>query len=89
MTSVFISYRRNDAARHAGRIADHFEARLGPGSVFIDVESIDAGAEFTNEIDRAIAAADAVLVVIGPRLVERADGRGRATARRSRGRRTS
>ena len=32
----------------------------------MDVESIEAGADFTLEIEHAIANADAVVVVIGP-----------------------
>jgi hypothetical protein len=40
---VFLSYRRDDAAGHAGRIADHLVARYGPDAVFMDVETIEAG----------------------------------------------
>jgi predicted ATPase len=67
---VFLSYRREDAAGHAGRLADYLLDRFGQGSVFMDVESIEAGVDFTVEIERAIAEADAVLVVIGPRWLE-------------------
>jgi predicted ATPase len=63
---VFLSYRRGDAAGHAGRLADHLLDRFGQGSVFMDVESIEAGADFTAEIERAISGSAAVLVVIGP-----------------------
>jgi predicted ATPase len=63
---VFLSYRREDAAGHAGRLTDHLLDRFGQGSVFVDVDSIEAGADFTAEIERAIAGSDAVLVVIGP-----------------------
>jgi predicted ATPase len=64
--TVFLSYRREDSAGHAGRLADNLLDRYGAGSVFMDVESIEAGADFTEAISRAIAGADAVLVVIGP-----------------------
>src|SRR3990170_4013782 len=63
---VFLSYRREDAAGHAGRLADHLLDRFGQGSVFMDVESIEAGADFTAAIERAISASEAVLVGIGP-----------------------
>jgi tetratricopeptide (TPR) repeat protein len=63
---VFISYRRDDAPAHAGRVADHLRAAFGEGSVFMDVESIGAGAEFARDIDDAIRGTDAELVVIGP-----------------------
>ena len=63
---VFLSYRREDSAGHAGRLADHLLDRFGAGAVFMDVESIEAGVDFTQAIERAISDSDAVLVVIGP-----------------------
>ena len=62
----FLSYRRGDSAGHAGRLADHLLDRFGAGSVFMDVESIEAGADFMQAVDRAICDSDAVLVLIGP-----------------------
>jgi predicted ATPase len=47
-------------------LSDHLLDRFGAGSVFVDVDSIEAGAHFTTEIERAIIGAEAVLVVIGP-----------------------
>ncbi len=63
---VFVSYRRDDAAGHAGRIADQLVARYGRDAVFIDVEAIDTGVDFIKAIEESMATADAVLVVIGP-----------------------
>jgi class 3 adenylate cyclase/tetratricopeptide (TPR) repeat protein len=74
---VFISYRRDDAPAHAGRLADHLRAAFGDGSIFIDVESIGAGAEFAREIEEAIRGTDAVLVVIGPGWVDARSPEGR------------
>jgi hypothetical protein len=74
--TVFISYRREDAAAHAGRIADQLLSRFGPGSVFMDVDSIGAGSDFVAEIDRAVSQADAVLVVIGPGWLSSSDPSG-------------
>jgi len=67
---LFLSYRREDSAGHAGRLADHLLDRFSSGSVFMDVESIGAGADFTTEIESAIGQADAVLVLIGPGWLE-------------------
>ena len=39
--SVFISYRRHDAA-YAGRLYDELVDRLGQAQVFMDVEAIEA-----------------------------------------------
>jgi len=68
--NLFLSYRREDSAGHAGRLADHLLDRFGQGSVFMDVESIEAGADFTAAIELAISGSEAVLVVIGPGWLE-------------------
>jgi class 3 adenylate cyclase len=75
----FLSYRREDSAGHAGRLADHLLGRFGSGSVFMDVESIQGGVDFAGEIARAIGGSDAVLVIIGPGWI---DARGPGGARR-------
>ena len=38
---IFISYRRDDAAADAGRLADHLSLRFGKDRVFLDVDAID------------------------------------------------
>lgn len=65
MPSVFISYRRDDSAGEAGRLADALEARFGKDRIWRDVEDIPAGRDFAHEIDNALAQADVLLVVIG------------------------
>ena len=66
MPSVFISYRRDDSAGFAGRLADALEQRLGAGAVFRDVDDIQPGADFEAVIARGLEQVRAVLVVIGP-----------------------
>ena len=66
-TSVFISYRRDDAAGHAGRLFDHLSARLGDGRVFMDVDSIEPGSDFAEVIATALDKCQAAIVIIGPR----------------------
>jgi tetratricopeptide (TPR) repeat protein len=65
--NVFISYRRDDAAAYAGRIADRFGALGGAHRVFMDVEDIRPGQNFAEAIDRTLAQCSTVLVVVGPR----------------------
>jgi len=67
MPGVFISYRRNDVAGQAGRLAERLADYFGDELVFLDVDSLSSGERFEVEIERAIAGADAVLVLIGPR----------------------
>lgn len=65
MARIFISYRRSDTAGHAGRLRDELVRRFGAGNVFMDIESIEAGADFAHVIDQSIGGLDAMLVLIG------------------------
>ena len=65
--SIFISYRRDDAAGYARAVADRLTARYSAERVFVDVEDIGAGQPFDLVIERAVNAAAVVLVLIGPR----------------------
>jgi hypothetical protein len=66
MSGVFISYRRSDAQGWAGRLGEDLAQAFGDVARFFDLASIPPGADFIVEIERAVAAADAVLVLIGP-----------------------
>ena len=70
MSGIFLSYRREDSAGFAGRLADRLEAEFGAGSVFRDVDDIRPGEDFQTAIDSQLQAVDAVLVMIGPRWLE-------------------
>jgi hypothetical protein len=64
--AVFISYRRSDSG-YAGRIYDRCAASLGAGEVFMDVDIVQPGDDFVSAVERAVGAANVMLVVIGPR----------------------
>jgi hypothetical protein len=66
MPGVFISYRRDDSQGFAGRLADDLDEMLGHDRIFRDLE-IPVGSDFTDVLQRAIAASDILLVVIGHR----------------------
>ena len=74
---IFLSYRRDDAAPWAGRLADSLAARFGAGSVFQDVVTVRPGERFTDAVDTALDRAEAVLVVLGPRWLSTTDRAGR------------
>src|SRR5437762_13185902 len=74
---VFISYRRDDASGHAGRLYDYLVASLGKGRVFMDVDAIAPGADFVERIDSALSRSRAMFVVIGPRWGVATDRAGR------------
>jgi hypothetical protein len=68
--AIFVSYRRDDAGGHAGRLADRLTTRFGDTGVFMDVQDIAPGDKFAESIDHTIARCDAVVAVIGPRWVD-------------------
>lgn len=71
---IFISYRRDDAAGHAGRLEESLERRLGDGSAFRDIGDIAPGEDFVRVIRARLADAHGVLVLIGPRWAGGAPG---------------
>lgn len=72
MPKIFLSYRRDDSAGFAGRLADALEAEFGAGSVFRDVDDIRPGEDFVTAIQSRLREAAAVLVMIGPRWIGQA-----------------
>ena len=76
MTAVFVSYRRADAQGWAGRLEADLSAAFGAQARFFDLASIPPGADFLQNIERALDAADAVLVLVGPRWLDLRDEQG-------------
>jgi YVTN family beta-propeller protein len=66
MLSVFISYRRSDAAGYASWIYDRLETELGADHVFMDVDSLPLGEDFVAHLRTALSKSDVALVLIGP-----------------------
>ena len=77
MNGIFISYRRDDAAGHAGRLFDRLVARFGKGAVFMDVEGIEAGVDFVETIEKAVGGCDVLLAVIGRGWLDSRDSEGK------------
>jgi len=67
MARIVISYRRDDAAAHAGRIYDRLRTEYGPEQVFMDIDAIEPGVDFVDAIEEAIGSADVLIAVIGRR----------------------
>lgn len=74
---IFVSYRRSDSSYLAGRLSDRLVDRFGPDQVFIDVDTIEPGADFGAEIRRAVATCKVLLAVISPNWLDATDDRGR------------
>jgi small GTP-binding protein len=65
MSGIFISYRRDETAAHAGRIRDRLSSHFGPARVFFDRNTIGPGSDFVSQIEDSVASAEAMVVVIG------------------------
>jgi hypothetical protein len=63
-SSVFISYRRRDAAGYARSLYDRLNARF-PGRVFMDWSGIEGGSDYVKSIDAAISSCLVPLALIG------------------------
>src|SRR5882672_5966178 len=77
MSTVFISYRRENTAGEARALFNDLIARLGENSVFMDVDSIALGRDFRSVLQETTASCDLMLVLIGRNWVEAKDEGGR------------
>jgi len=62
--NIFINYRREDSAGHAGRLFDGLSSRF-PGRVFMDIDTIEPGIDFVESITQAVGCCEVLIVVIG------------------------
>jgi hypothetical protein len=76
MPGIFISYRREDAPGHAGRLYDGLSRRFGEDQVFMDL-SMEPGVDFVEQIDEAVGSCRLLVAVIGPRWASLQDAHGR------------
>lgn len=75
-SGVFLSYRREDTQHAAGRLADRIGERFSSAEIFVDVDSIPPGADFTKATAEAIERSDVLLALIGPRWTTLEDAQG-------------
>lgn len=62
---IFISYRREEAEGHAGRLFDSLSDHFGAGAVFMDVDTIQPGEDFVEAIERAVGACQVLIAIVG------------------------
>jgi len=74
---LFIAYRRDDSAGHAGRLFDRLAERFGAKNVFRDVDTLAAGEDFQQAVRETLKRCDVLLVLIGPRWLSATDEEGR------------
>lgn len=65
MGAIFISYRREDAEGHAGRLFEDLREVFGADSVFMDVVGIEPGVDFRKTIDAKVTSCSVLLALMG------------------------
>ena len=63
--SIFISYRRSDAPGYVRALMSDLRNTFGSNQVFLDMEGIEAGANFVTIIEQAVGECEVLLAVIG------------------------
>ncbi len=71
---IFISYRRQDTSGYALGLRRLFRTELPSASVFLDIDSIDAGGRWREVIRGRLSECDVMLVLIGDEWLVMRDG---------------
>lgn len=77
MATIFLSYRREDSAAHAGRLYDRLSAHFGKANVFMDIDTIDLGEDFVDAITKTVGVCDVLIALIGRQWLTATDAEGR------------
>lgn len=75
-SGIFISYRRNDAPGHAGRLSDRLVEHFGRDRIFMDIDTIEPGEDFVTVIENAVGSCEILIAIIGRNWLS-ANGTGR------------
>jgi TIR domain len=70
---VFISYRRDDSAAYAGRVWDRLERDLGRDFLFMDVDAIPLGTNFSKILHEKVDKCGVLLAMIGANWLDARD----------------
>ena len=74
---IFVNYRREDTAGHAGRLYDALSERFGEDHVFMDIDKIHPGEDFTQAVEASVGTCDVLLALIGRHWIDVKDNEGR------------
>ena len=72
---VFLSYRPDDTAADAGRLADNLRGHFGEEAVFIDIDT-SPGEDVRDAIRAAVSSCDVLIALIGKGWLTERDGAG-------------
>src|SRR4051794_14804545 len=77
MANVFISYLRADSAGWTKSLANDLKKKFGSNHIFMDIDSLAAGIDYINEIDKSLISCNIALVIIGPQWISVLDEKNR------------
>ncbi len=75
--SVFISYRRDDSSGYSLAIYEKLKLALGDDKVFMDLDDIPHGVDFSEHLEKVLSSASTVLVMIGDAWLNASNEHGR------------
>src|SRR5688500_1884326 len=64
--NIFISYRVNDTAGETGRLVDSLKHYFDEDQIFMDIDKIEPGVDFSEVISKSLSSCDVLLAIIGP-----------------------
>jgi formylglycine-generating enzyme required for sulfatase activity len=64
-SGIFICYRRDESAGHAGRLYDRLAAHFGGEQVFMDIDYIEPGEDFVQAIEDAVGSCEVLIALVG------------------------
>lgn len=64
-SGIFVRYRRDDSAGHAGRLSDKLSEHFGKDQIFMDIDNIQPGEDFVQVIENAVGSCEILIAVIG------------------------
>ena len=74
--AIFISYRRDDSLPWAGRLHEHLSRHFGEENVFIDIDAIDPGEDFSDVVHKKVEECGVFVPIIGKNWLSCADKAG-------------
>lgn len=72
---IFISYRVQDTSGETGRLVDSLRQHFAEEQIFLDIETLEPGSDFTEAIGKSLDTCHVFLAVIGPRWTGDGDNR--------------
>ena len=77
---ITINYRRDDTSPWAGRLYDRLVQEFGRDQVFMDIDTLEPGLDFVEEINKAVRKSHVLIVMIGPQWSSITDPKGNTIA---------